>query len=215
MEPRRDEKPVAALRALPGIKSWLEFSLALDLFETLLPELSRLLSASVTVSNSIQAGIREWESWGDPKRRLPRCVGSAEIRCGAYLVRAGKLTGFEPVPTQDARPGVPATRHNNRGMEGIAAEVDGILYAILRRPLNNPNSTAADANGNLRFVGIEMNRACRLAVAAPGPGNDYWGADGPPAESPSAGGVTWARGDLGIVSVPTLPEVCLLRWMMS
>jgi hypothetical protein len=50
-----------------------------------------------------------------------------------------------------------AKRRNNRGLEGIAASSDGILYAIMQRPANNPNRAAADANGNVRLVAINLN----------------------------------------------------------
>src|SRR5436189_3366195 len=73
------------------------------------------------------------------------------------LVPAGTLTGLEKVPTYDILPGVLAKRRNNRGLEGIAASPDGILYAIMQRPLNNPNRAAADANGNVRIVAINLN----------------------------------------------------------
>ena len=73
------------------------------------------------------------------------------------LVPAGTLTGGEQVPTYDVLPGVLAKRRNNRGLEGIAASADGILYAIMQRPLNNPNRAAADANGNVRIVAIDLN----------------------------------------------------------
>jgi hypothetical protein len=73
------------------------------------------------------------------------------------LVPAGTLTGLEEVPTFEVLPGVLARRRNNRGFEGIAAAADGILYAILQRPLNNPNRAAADANGNARLVAIDLN----------------------------------------------------------
>ena len=73
------------------------------------------------------------------------------------LVPAGTLTGAEQVPTYDVLPGVLAKRRNNRGLEGIAASSDGILFAVMQRPLNNPNRTAADANGNARIVAIDLN----------------------------------------------------------
>jgi len=73
------------------------------------------------------------------------------------LVPAGTLTGAEQVPTYDVLPAVLAKRRNNRGLEGIAASSDGILYAIMQRPLNNPNRAAADANGNCRIVAIDLN----------------------------------------------------------
>lgn len=73
------------------------------------------------------------------------------------LVPQGTLTGRETVPTYDLLPGVLAKRRNNRGFEGIAAAADGFLYAIVQRPLNNPNRSAADANGNARLVSIDLN----------------------------------------------------------
>jgi hypothetical protein len=63
----------------------------------------------------------------------------------------------EQVPTFDVLPAVLAKRRNNRGLEGIAAASDGILYAIMQRPANNPNRAAADANGNVRIVAINLN----------------------------------------------------------
>jgi hypothetical protein len=79
--------------------------------------------------------------------------GKVQLR----LVPTGTLTGLEQVPTYDILPGVLAKRRNNRGLEGIAASPDGILYAIMQRPLNNPNRAAADTNGNVRIVAINLN----------------------------------------------------------
>jgi hypothetical protein len=79
--------------------------------------------------------------------------GKVQLR----LVPAGTLTGAEQVPTFDVLPGVLAKRRNNRGLEGIAAASNGILYAVMQRPLNNPNRAAADANGNARIVAINLN----------------------------------------------------------
>ena len=79
--------------------------------------------------------------------------GKVQLR----LVPAGTLTGLEQVPTYDVLPGVLAKRRNNRGLEGIAAAADGILYAIMQRPLSNPNRAAGDANGNARLVAINLN----------------------------------------------------------
>ena len=73
------------------------------------------------------------------------------------LVPAGTKTGVEQVPTFDLLPAVLAKRRNNRGLEGIAAASDGILYAIMQRPANNPNRAAADANGNVRILAINLN----------------------------------------------------------
>lgn len=73
------------------------------------------------------------------------------------LVPVGTLTGTEQVPTLPVLPNILTKRRNNRGFEGIAASADGILYAILQRPLNNPNRAAADANGNARIVAINLH----------------------------------------------------------
>lgn len=72
------------------------------------------------------------------------------------LVPEGTLTGAEQVPTYDVLPGILAKRRNNRGFEGITYSADGYLYAIVQRPLNNPNRAAADANGNGRLVAINL-----------------------------------------------------------
>jgi hypothetical protein len=82
------------------------------------------------------------------------------------LVPSGTVTGSEQVPTYDLLPSVLAKRRNNRGLEGIAASPDGILYTIMQRPLNNPNRSAADANGNVRIFAINLNT---LLHSAPGP----------------------------------------------
>jgi len=73
------------------------------------------------------------------------------------LIPAGTLTGLEQVPTFDILPAVLAKRRNNRGLEGIAASSDGILYAVMQRPVNNPNRAAADANGNARILAVNLN----------------------------------------------------------
>jgi hypothetical protein len=79
--------------------------------------------------------------------------GKVQLR----LVPAGTLTGLEQVPTYDVLPSVLAKRRNNRGLEGIAADANGILYSIMQRPLSNPNRAAGDANGNVRLVAINLN----------------------------------------------------------
>ncbi len=82
------------------------------------------------------------------------------------LVPTGTLTGLEQVPTYDVLPAVLAKRRSNRGLEGIAAAADGILYAIMQRPLSNPNRAAGDANGNVRLLAINLNT---LLVGSPEP----------------------------------------------
>lgn len=72
------------------------------------------------------------------------------------LIPEGTLTGTENVPTFDVLPAVLAKRRSNRGFEGIAYSTDGFVYAIVQRPLNNPNRAAADANGNARLVAINL-----------------------------------------------------------
>jgi hypothetical protein len=79
--------------------------------------------------------------------------GKVQLR----LVPAGTVVGTEEVRTYGVLPAVLAKRRSNRGLEGIAASSDGILYAIMQRPLNNPNRAAADANGNVRLVAIDLN----------------------------------------------------------
>jgi hypothetical protein len=88
--------------------------------------------------------------------------GTVKLR----LIPAGTLTGAERVPTLELLPAVLAKRRNNRGLEGIAASSDGILFAVMQRPLNNPNRTAADANGNARIIAINLNA---LLHSAPEP----------------------------------------------
>ncbi len=79
--------------------------------------------------------------------------GKVQLR----LVPAGTRTGLEQVPTYDVLPGVLAKRRNNRGLEGVAASADGVLYAIMQRPLSNPNRAAGDANGNVRLLAINLH----------------------------------------------------------
>lgn len=73
------------------------------------------------------------------------------------LVPAGTVTGLEQVPTYGLLPAVLAKRRSNRGFEGIAASADGILYAMMQRPLSNPTRPAGDANGNVRLLAINLN----------------------------------------------------------
>ncbi len=79
------------------------------------------------------------------------------------LVPAGTVVGTEEVPTYPVLPGVLAKRRSNRGFEGITVSAEGILYAIVQRPLSNPRA-AADANGNVRLVAIDLNT---LGTATP------------------------------------------------
>jgi hypothetical protein len=73
------------------------------------------------------------------------------------IVPVGTKVGTEGVPTDELLPGVLAKRRNNRGFEGLAVSAEGILYTAVQRPLNNPNRTAADANGNARLVAVDLN----------------------------------------------------------
>lgn len=73
------------------------------------------------------------------------------------LVPAGTVVGTEAVPTYPVLPAVLAKRRSNRGLEGITASADGILYAIMQRPLSNPNRAAGDANGNVRLLAIDLH----------------------------------------------------------
>jgi hypothetical protein len=73
------------------------------------------------------------------------------------LIPAGTLTGAEQVPTYELLPGILSKRRSNRGFEGLGVSAEGILYTAVQRPLNNPNRTAADANGNARLVAIDLN----------------------------------------------------------
>ena len=79
--------------------------------------------------------------------------GKVQLR----LVPEGTVTGFEEVPTYGWLPAVLAKRRSNRGLEGIAAASDGILYSIMQRPLSNPNRAAGDSNGNTRLLAIDLN----------------------------------------------------------
>jgi hypothetical protein len=88
-----------------------------------------------------------------PSVAMVAANGKVQMR----LVPVGTKTGVEEVPTFELLPGVLSKRRNNRGLEGIAASADGILYAVMQRPLNNPNRAAADANGNARIVAINLN----------------------------------------------------------
>jgi hypothetical protein len=88
-----------------------------------------------------------------PSVAMVSLSGQVQMR----LIPAGTLTGLEQVPTYDVLPAVLAKRRNNRGFEGIAAASNGILYAAVQRPLNNPNRATADASQNVRLVAINLN----------------------------------------------------------
>src|SRR5438034_342588 len=99
-----------------------------------------------------------------PGKRASIYGGTCSVRARDFVARpgvvrmrlipAGPLTGLQEVPTYELPPAVLAKRRNNRGFEGIAATADGILYAAVQRPLNNPNRAAADASQNIRLVAI-------------------------------------------------------------
>jgi hypothetical protein len=88
-----------------------------------------------------------------PSVAMVAANGKVQLR----LVPAGTLTGLEQVPTYDVLPAVLAKRRNNRGFEGVAVASDGVLYAAVQRPLNNPNRATADASQNVRIVAINLN----------------------------------------------------------
>jgi len=71
-------------------------------------------------------------------------------------VPEGTLTGAEKIPTFDVLPGILTKRRNNRGLEGIAATSDGMIYAVMQRPLNNPSQTIGNASRNARIVAINL-----------------------------------------------------------
>ena len=111
--------------------------------------------------DSIDAEGITIDPWGNfwvceeykPRVAMVSRDGTVQFR----LIPAGTLTGAEQVPTYDILPAVLAKRRNNRGLEGIAASSDGILYSVMQRPLNNPNRAAADANGNGRILAVNLN----------------------------------------------------------
>lgn len=72
------------------------------------------------------------------------------------LVPQGTLTGAEKIRTFDVLPGILTKRRNNRGLEGIAATSDGMLYAVMQRPLNNPSQTVGNASRNARILAINL-----------------------------------------------------------
>lgn len=118
------------------------------------------LSALPFDEDSLDAEGITVDPWGNfwvceeykPSLAMVSQGGKVQLR----LVPAGTLTGLEEVPTYDIIPEVLAKRRNNRGFEGIAANRHGTLYAILQRPLNNPNRAAADANGVVRLLAINL-----------------------------------------------------------
>lgn len=112
--------------------------------------------------DSIDAEGLTIDPWGNfwvceeykPSVAMLNAQGQVQLR----LIPAGTLTGLEKVPTYDVLPAVLSKRRNNRGFEGIAAASDGMLYAAVQRPLNNPSRAVADASRNVRIVAINLNR---------------------------------------------------------
>jgi len=65
---------------------------------------------------------------------------------------------------QETLPTAYLTRRENRGFEGMALDTDnGILYAFIQTPLNNPNRAAGNASRVVRMIGI--NPSTGLPVA--------------------------------------------------
>lgn len=81
------------------------------------------------------------------------------------LVPQGCLTGTETIPTYDILPGVLTKRVNNRGMEGITYAPNGRLYAIVQRPLANPDKTVSEASANLRLIEVDIKPVLKGAPA--------------------------------------------------
>jgi len=77
--------------------------------------------------------------------------GKVQLR----LVPKGTLTGDETIPCYDVLPRIFKERYNNRGLEGIAY-ADGIVYAIMQRPLSNPTATASEKSQNIRVVAVDL-----------------------------------------------------------
>jgi hypothetical protein len=80
--------------------------------------------------------------------------GSVALR----LVPQGTLCGGEVVPTFDILPAVLAKRRANRGLEGIATTPQGTIYAVMQRPLSNPNTAAGDNSRNIRLLALEPSK---------------------------------------------------------
>ena len=72
------------------------------------------------------------------------------------LVPEGTLTGEETVETLDVLPGSLSKRVNNRGLEGLTFAQDGTLYAIMQRPLANPDKATSEASRNIRLLAIDI-----------------------------------------------------------
>jgi len=78
------------------------------------------------------------------------------------LVPKGTRTGTEVIPTFDILPKVLSKRIDNRGMEGIAATPNGRVYAIVQRPLANPNKLTSNGGTDTAGNTIPPSRNIRL-----------------------------------------------------
>jgi hypothetical protein len=83
----------------------------------------------------------------------------ASGRVAMRLVPAGTLCSGQQIPTFDVLPGPLAKRRPNRGFEGIARAPDGIVYAIMQRPLSNPTTSVGDNSRNIRIVALDPGKA--------------------------------------------------------
>src|SRR2546422_781353 len=73
------------------------------------------------------------------------------------LVPRGTICGEERIPTFDMLPRVYGKRVTNKGLEGIAAR-HGRLFAIMQRPLVNPDSSTSKASRIHRILELDIEK---------------------------------------------------------
>ena len=100
---------------------------------------------------------RSGNFWICEEYRPSICLVTRDGTVRMRLVPQGSVCGSEQIPTFDILPAALSKRRLNRGFEGIALAGNHRLYAIMQRPLNNPNQTVGNASRNVRLVEIDLH----------------------------------------------------------
>ena len=118
------------------------------------------LNLAPTDEDGIDAEGITLDAWGHfwvceeykPSLAMVDINGKVQLR----LVPQGTLAGTEAIPGYDVLPRILKERYNNRGLEGIAF-ANGFLYAIVQRPLSNPDAATSEKSQNIRIVAVDLN----------------------------------------------------------
>ncbi len=98
-----------------------------------------------------------------PSIFMARPDGTVVLR----LVPHGTLCGGEEIPTYGVLPGIYGSRQTNKALEGISVAPNNHLFAVIQRPLCNPDADTNKRSRNLRILELNLNRMSHRSGSGP------------------------------------------------